>query len=38
VNWHAGAAAQRLEVDTRGLIYTVDRFQGFDILESDDSR
>jgi len=38
VNGHKAPQSNDVEVDTRGLIYVIDRLQGFDILEFDGSR
>lgn len=38
VNGHPAPQSNDLEVDTRGLIYAIDRRQGFDILEFDGAR
>jgi hypothetical protein len=38
VNGHAAPQSNDVEVDTQGLIYVVDRLQGFDILEFDGAR
>jgi hypothetical protein len=38
VNGHLAPQSNDVDVDTRGLIYVIDRLQGFDILEFDGSR
>ena len=38
LNGHAAPQSNDVEVDTQGLIYVIDRLQGFDILEFDDAR
>jgi hypothetical protein len=38
VNGHAAPQSNDVEVDTRGLIYVIDRGQGFDILEFEGAR
>jgi hypothetical protein len=35
---HPAPQSNHVDVDTRGLIYMIDRLQGFDILEFDGSR
>jgi hypothetical protein len=38
VNGHAAPQSNDVEVDTRGLIYVIDRLAGFDILEFEGAR